>query len=186
MWDVKEGEQIEDVVPNVSAPRWGRLWWFSYESGLMFLPSQYWHGKGDASDLYGISCGPDDQPSYHSAFYSAIPETELPTSQPCSTPPRLITPVDGAAVHSLSPHFEVDFSNEPHAVIFRINYSTIDSGTEGSSRVFVDFFTPLERLNFPIPYNLDPTVTYRWYATYVCSDGSEMSSEEWTFTTEIL
>ena len=80
--DVSAGEQLNNVpVPNLPAPRYMRLWWQpAGSSDWSLLTTQYWHGGGSLADEFGISCNgnsPDPQPSYHTSFASAVPESEV-------------------------------------------------------------------------------------------------------------
>lgn len=78
--NVSAGEQLNNVtIPNVPAPRYMRLWWQAAgSSDWSLLTTQYWHGGGSLADEFGISCnvsGP--QPSYHTSFASAVPESQV-------------------------------------------------------------------------------------------------------------
>lgn len=77
---VSAGEQLNNVtIPNVPSPRYMRLWWQpAGSSDWSLLTTQYWHGGGSLADEFGVSCnlsGP--QPSYHTSFASAVPESEV-------------------------------------------------------------------------------------------------------------
>lgn len=77
---VSEGEQLNNVtIPNLPAPRYMRLWWQpAGSSDWSLLTTQYWHGGGSLADEFGISCnGVSPQPSYHTSFASAVPESDV-------------------------------------------------------------------------------------------------------------
>ncbi len=77
---VAEGEQLNNVpVPNLPAPRYMRLWWQpAGSSDWSLLTTQYWHGGGSLADEFGVSCNSTTgQPSYHTSFASAVPESEV-------------------------------------------------------------------------------------------------------------
>lgn len=77
---VSAGQQLNNVtIPNVPSPRYMRLWWQpAGSSDWSLLTTQYWHGGGSLADEFGVSCnvsGP--QPSYHTSFASAVPQSEV-------------------------------------------------------------------------------------------------------------
>ena len=78
---VSAGDQLNNVpVPNVTEPRFVRIWWQPDGStDWSYLPTQYWHGGGTLADEYGVSCdsGISPPPSYHTSFASAIPESNI-------------------------------------------------------------------------------------------------------------
>lgn len=78
VWNISAGQRINnDMVSNLPAPRWARLWWHPEgDSGWYLLTSQYWNGDGTTASEYGLSCL-GAQPSYHTSFASAIPESEV-------------------------------------------------------------------------------------------------------------
>ena len=80
--NVDAGEQLNNVaIPNLPAPRYMRLWWQpAGSSDWSLLTTQYWHGGGSLADEFGISCNgmsPNPQPSYHTSFASAVPESAV-------------------------------------------------------------------------------------------------------------
>ena len=77
-WDLSEGDQLNNAtVTGLSGPRYARVWWQADGSSDWYLlPSQYYHDGSSTSDEYGISCG-DGQPSYHTSFSEAIPESAV-------------------------------------------------------------------------------------------------------------
>ena len=79
VWDVSAGQQINNELVDVHAPKWVRVWWLpDGDTEWYLLPSQYWVGDGTVASEYGVSCGNDPVPSYHTSFADAIPESELP------------------------------------------------------------------------------------------------------------
>ena len=77
---VAEGEQLNNVtVPGLPAPRYMRLWWQpAGSSDWSLLTTQYWHGGGSLADEFGVSCNATTgQPSYHTSFASAVPESDV-------------------------------------------------------------------------------------------------------------
>ncbi|MCP5094924.1 MAG: CSLREA domain-containing protein, partial [Chloroflexi bacterium] len=79
VWNVAAGQQISNDLVDVSAPKWVRLWWRPDGDSMWYLlPSQYWVGDGTVASEYGVSCGTDPVPSYHTSFANAIPESQVP------------------------------------------------------------------------------------------------------------
>jgi hypothetical protein len=78
-WDIVAGQQLNNVmVPDLPAPRYARLWWQPADSADWYmLTSQYWHGDGTTDSEYGIECAMGAQPSYHTSFASAVPESAV-------------------------------------------------------------------------------------------------------------
>jgi len=78
-WDVTAGEQLNNVFSmNLPAPRYLRYWWQpTGGTDWTMLTSQYWQGGGSLSDQYGLECGVSPQPSYHTSFASAVPESDV-------------------------------------------------------------------------------------------------------------
>lgn len=78
--DVSAGDQLNNVtIPSAPAPRYMRLWWQADGSSEWYLlTTQYWHGGGSLADEFGISCNVSgSQPSYHTSFASAVPESQV-------------------------------------------------------------------------------------------------------------
>jgi hypothetical protein len=79
VWNVVAGQQINNEEVAVEAPKWVRVWWQpDGDPQWYLLPSQYWVGDGTVASEYGISCGTDPAPSYHTSFADAIPESQVP------------------------------------------------------------------------------------------------------------
>ncbi|MCA9928600.1 MAG: hypothetical protein KC419_08985, partial [Anaerolineales bacterium] len=79
VWDVAAGQQINNELVDVKAPKWVRVWWQpDGDPEWYLLPSQYWVGDGTVYSEYGVSCGDAPVPSYHTSFGSAIPESDVP------------------------------------------------------------------------------------------------------------
>ncbi|MCA9926550.1 MAG: hypothetical protein KC421_29480 [Anaerolineales bacterium] len=78
-WDVSAGEQINNAyVTNLPAPRYLRTWWQpAGSSDWYLLTSQYWQGGWTVQDEFGLECGVSPQPSYHTSFASAVPESDV-------------------------------------------------------------------------------------------------------------
>jgi hypothetical protein len=190
-WDVTAGQRINDVIHNVPAPRWARLWWYPDGQGdWYFLPSQYWQGDGTAASWYGVSCKPAVQPSYHTSFSSAIREDRLP-HKACTTTPMPIYPPDGAVLNTLIPLFEWDNSNEPGAIELRLEIAT--------TRYFRTFLgntlygygniahtmgsNSLLTRDWRFNENLEPSTTYYWRVSFLCSKTEGRPDETREFTT---
>jgi hypothetical protein len=78
-WDIVTGQQLNnEMVPDLSSPRYARLWWQPADSSDWYmLTSQYWHDGKTAASEYGIECAAGAQPSYHTSFASAVPESAV-------------------------------------------------------------------------------------------------------------
>ena len=78
-WDVIEGQQLNNAfATNLLAPRYLRVWWQpAGGTDWYMLTSQYWQGGGSLSDQYGLECGVSPQPSYHTSFAGAVPESDV-------------------------------------------------------------------------------------------------------------
>lgn len=79
VWDINEGQQINNAtVNNLGSPRYARVWWQpAGSSDWYLLTSQYWaSGSWSTDQEYGIACG-GGQPSYHTSFASAVPESDV-------------------------------------------------------------------------------------------------------------
>ena len=77
--DVNKNEQINNMlISNLPGPRYGRVWWQPNGSEEKYLlTSQYWSADAwSTSQEYGIADG-NAQPSYHTSFSSAIPESDV-------------------------------------------------------------------------------------------------------------
>jgi hypothetical protein len=180
-WSVSAGQQINNfVISNVPAPRWARLWWQpDDEFDWYLLPSQYWQGDGTAASLYGVSCKPAVQPSYHTSFSSAIPEDRLP-HKVCTTTPTPISPPDGAAPNTLIPLFEWDNGNEPGAVYLSLE---IAKDPYFSRKVLTFENRSLLSRSWHIRSNLEASTTYYWRVFFVCNETKGPPIEVREFTT---
>ena len=189
-WTVIAGQRIDDVIHNIPAPRWARLWWHpEYDSHWYFLPSQYWQGDGTAASLYGVSCKPAVQPSYHTSFSSAIREDQLP-HKACTTTPIPIYPPDGVVLNTLIPLFEWGNSNEPGAIELRLEiaksryfgtfYGNTVYGYGNIVYTMVDssLLTRDDRIND----NLEASTTYYWRVSFACSETEGPPAEVREFT----
>ncbi len=78
-WDITGGQQINNAfATNLPAPRYLRVWWQpAGGTDWYMLTSQYWQGGGSLSDQYGLECGVSPQPSYHTSFAGAVPESDV-------------------------------------------------------------------------------------------------------------
>lgn len=82
-WNVTAGQRINNDMVTIPTPRWVRLWWQPTGSTTWYLlPSQYWLGDGTPASEYGLTCGTDNGPSYHTSFANAIPASEVPAFHP--------------------------------------------------------------------------------------------------------
>lgn len=83
IWDVEAGQQLNNDMVSLKAPKWARLWWQpDGASSWYLLTSQYWLGDGTSASEYGVDCKSTGAPSYHTSFSSAIPESEIPIFNP--------------------------------------------------------------------------------------------------------
>lgn len=82
-WSVTAGQRINNDMVTIPTPRWVRLWWQPTGSTTWYLlPSQYWLGGGTRASEYGLTCGTDNGPSYHTSFANAIPASAVPAFNP--------------------------------------------------------------------------------------------------------
>jgi uncharacterized protein YraI len=181
VWYVGAGQQINnDMVPNVPAPRWARLWWQPDDDFAWYLlPSQYWHGDDTSADLYGVSCKPAVQPSYHTSFSSAIPEEQLPYKA-CSTTPTLIYPPDGAMLDTLIPLFEWDHSHEPGATELRLQ---VAKDPDFVHKVWTLGDSWLDSREWRDNRNFEASTTYYWLVYFACRKTEDPPFEVRSFTT---
>ena len=78
-WDLTEGAQINNApLTDLPSPRYARVWWQpDGASDWYMLSSQYWSsGSWSTDQEYGITCN-DPQPSYHTSFANAVPESDV-------------------------------------------------------------------------------------------------------------
>lgn len=180
-WEVAAGQQVNnDIVSNVPAPGWARLWWQPFgDSTWYLLPSQYWRGDGMTTSFYGVSCEPAAQPSYHTAFGSAIPEDQLP-SRACLTTPALVHPSHGAKLNTLIPVFEWDYGHAPGAIGISFEIAK-DSSFSDTVWGFGDPFFYSKDVR--IVENLEASTTYYWRVLFECTGTEEPLYEVRQFTT---
>ncbi|MCA9921201.1 MAG: fibronectin type III domain-containing protein [Anaerolineales bacterium] len=184
-WEVKAGQQLDEVAQDVPAPRYVRLWWMpEFEDTIYLLPSQYWHGKGTAADIYGVSCRASTQPSYHTSFSQAIPEKDIQLGKSCTSAPSFISPGDGEVLNTIAPIFSLSHENEPNVIQFNRESSkyTDFSYLETWFSDEMLFDPELAEIIYTT-VNYKPATTYYARAYYVCADGSEAYSQVIFFTT---
>jgi hypothetical protein len=182
-WDVAVGQRIDnDIVYDVPAPRWARLWWRpDGESTWYLLPSQYWQGDGTTASLYGVSCESVSQPPYHASFSSAIPEDELPLHRDCAMIPTLISPSNESMLNSLAPLLKWDYDSEPNATELDIQIAR-DPDFLSIDLYYVDETPYYPSYEWRLRFNLDASTTYYWRAFFMCDDVRGPYAA-WSFTT---
>jgi hypothetical protein len=130
--------------------------------------------------LYGVSCKPAAQPSYHTSFSSAIPWDQLPRKA-CSTTPTLINPPDGAVLNTLVPLFEWDHVHEPGAIELRLEIVETAPSFASWADAFID--GTLLSKEWRSSRNLKPSTTYYWRVFFVCNETAGLPYETRVFTT---